>query len=229
MSSSIILTEYLDFALNLARKAGEKLIQWQTKGFDVVIKSTHFGSMQDFVTDADNEIEKYIFNQLQQCFPDHQFIGEESDANLMTRLQSNRPTWIVDPIDGTTNFAHLFPWSCVSISLAIDQQIVLGVTNCPGLKRIYHAIKNGGAYCNGLPISVSSTVDQLSKAMIQTGIPIGYTPPEFPANYAADLFDTIIWPSAAFRCVGSCCLALCLVADGSIDASFMIKIKIWDM
>ncbi|KAH7636623.1 inositol monophosphatase 1 [Dermatophagoides farinae] len=228
-SSSSLLKEYLDFAINLARQAGQKLIQWQTNGFDVMEKGIHFGSMKDLVTDADAGIENFIFTQLRHRFPDHDFLGEESDGNQMNCLESNRPTWIVDPIDGTTNFTHLFPWSCVSISLAIDQEIVLGVTYCTGQERLYHAIKNGGAFCNGYPIRVSSNVEKLSEAMIQTGIPIGYTPAEFPVNFSSDLFNTIIWPSKAFRCVGSCCMALCMVADGSIDASFMIKIKIWDM
>lgn len=216
------LDEYVSVAIDLAKQAGQMILEWHRKGsFEVNIKS----SERDLVTEADIQIERFIFDSLKQRYPDHKFIGEESVAGSQNTLTTNEPTWIVDPIDGTMNFAHFSPWCSVSIGLAIEKQLVLGVIDCPHLRRTYSAIKNGGAYCNGRPIRVSS-IRTVEKALIESDLPIGS---KQHSGSARQLFDAIHWKCQGFRSIGSCCVSMCLVADGSADCYFMMGLKIWDM
>ncbi|OTF72417.1 hypothetical protein BLA29_001252 [Euroglyphus maynei] len=218
------LDEYLDVAIDLAKQAGQMIIEWHRKGsFEVNIKS----NIKDLVTEVDVKIERFIFDALKQRYPEHRFIGEESVDGSNAHLTWDEPTWIVDPIDGTMNFAHFSPWCSVSIGLAIKQKLVLGVIDCPHLGRTYSAIKNGGAHCNGKPIRVSS-INELEKALIQSDLPFGSSHSKFQ-NYTTKLFDSIHWKCQGFRSVGSCCVSLCLVAEGAADAYFMHGLKIWDM
>lgn len=233
------LHEYEQTAIELARKAGQMMIDFNEKAHLLVeIKS----SRVDLVTEADKAIEKFIFDELKKRYPDHDFIGEESVGTSKV-LTSDVPTWIVDPIDGeclfaqklshyhssfdhsqsgTMNFVHHFPFCCVSIGLAINQQMSVGVIYAPFLGKLYTAIKGEGAKCDGTSIRVSKFAKTLDQSLLLNEDKIS----RFPGK--TQLFD-LLWKCQAVRYIGSACLCLCLIADGAADVYFQIGLCIWDM
>lgn len=119
----------------------------------------------DFVTETDQEVERLLIEGLSKAFPDHKFIGEESVAGGARCTLTEAPTWIIDPVDGTMNFVHSFPHSCISIALFIDKLPVIGIVYNPMLNQLFTAQKGKGAYLNGEKISVSGT-SELGDALI---------------------------------------------------------------
>ncbi len=118
----------------------------------------------------DKDAEEAIINALRQAFPDHCFIGEESSATQgYTSVLTDAPTWCIDPLDGTTNFVHRFPFVCTCIGLVINKEPVLGVVYNPVLGEMFSAIKGRGAMCNGGEIRVSEA-DDPGSALIATEV-----------------------------------------------------------
>lgn len=109
----------------------------------------------DLVTETDQQIEKLLIDSLSKQFPDHKFIGEESVAEGSQCSLTNCPTWIIDPIDGTMNFVHSFPHSCISIALFVNQKPSIGIIYNPVLNQLFTARKGKGAFLNGERITVS--------------------------------------------------------------------------
>lgn len=119
----------------------------------------------DFVTETDQEVEKLLIDNLSKEFPDHLFIGEESVANGAQCNFTDKPTWIIDPIDGTMNFVHSFPHSCISIALFINKEPEIGIVYNPVLEQLFTARRGKGAFLNGKRIHVSGT-NKLGDALI---------------------------------------------------------------
>jgi inositol-phosphate phosphatase/L-galactose 1-phosphate phosphatase len=143
-------------ATTIALKAGEK-IRAATENKEKNITNKGDIDLHDFVTQTDKDNEKLIFDHLRSSFPSYLFIGEESSADTGSiPVLTDQPTWIVDPIDGTTNFVHSFPFSCVSIGLVVNKVVVVGVVYDPKADEMFVAIKGFGAYLNKTKISVSS-------------------------------------------------------------------------
>src|SRR5947209_10961653 len=159
------LEEYLDAATQAARRAAEVLRDWQ-KRFGVQEKGRF-----DLVTDADLASEKVIRDYLADRFPGHEFLGEEAQAHGVTRPKPDAPaTWIVDPLDGTTNYVHGCPFFCVSVALALAGELVVGVVHDPSLGEVFRAGRGLGAWLNEQRIQPSS-VQRLDKALLATGFP----------------------------------------------------------
>jgi fructose-1,6-bisphosphatase/inositol monophosphatase family enzyme len=129
------LREYLDVAVNLSRSAG--LMMTQTSGRNTKVEQK--SSFADLVTETDKAIEEFVFSELRRQYPNHRFVGEESTTSKVD--WTNDPTWIIDPIDGTMNFYHQFPFCCISIGLTINKEIVMGVVYSPFLDKLYTAAK----------------------------------------------------------------------------------------
>eukprot|EP01041_Mallomonas_annulata_P011185 gene11185-23372_t len=122
----------------------------------------------DFVTETDKNNEILIFNALRKNFPSHVLIGEESCSdNKAIPPLTKEPTWIVDPVDGTTNFVHNFPFSCVSIGFVVNGIATIGVVYSPSTKELFQGIKGHGAFLNGQQIHVSS-IKTIKDAIIMT-------------------------------------------------------------
>jgi myo-inositol-1(or 4)-monophosphatase len=209
------LTSELEIALSAARRAGEVL----RAGFGVEHSITYKGEV-DLVTEIDEQAERVIREELLGTFPSYGMLAEEGGE-----LAGDDDTrWIVDPLDGTTNYAHRLPIFCVSIALERDGEVVLGVVHDPMHEETFVAEQGRGATLNGEPIKVSDT-DELIRALIATGFP--YDRAEMPE--ALELFGRFAATTQGMRRLGSAALDLCYVAAGRIDGYYERGIWPWDL
>jgi len=209
------MREITDFALYLARKAGSLLAQKFTRHNPVYYKGTI-----DLVTEADRMSEEMILAEIARHFPDHGVLSEESkEKNGRDPMR-----WIVDPLDGTTNYAHGFPFFCVSIALEKDGVVVLGVVYDPVRDDLFEASLGKGARLNGKELRVSS-VDDLSRSLLATGFP--YDIRESPDNNL-NFFNAMAVKAQAIRRAGAAALDLAYLAAGRFDGFWELKLKPWD-
>jgi myo-inositol-1(or 4)-monophosphatase len=176
----------------------------------------------DLVTAADLEAERMFRACIAARFPGHQVIGEE-DAGPTSG--PSRYRWIIDPVDGTTNFAHGLALFCVSIALEIDRELAVGVVYDPINDELFTAERGGGARLNGAPMAVSS-VATLVDAMLVTGFP--YTVRE-ERRKQVNVFAAFLGEAQAVRRLGSAALDLCYVAAGRFDGYWEEKVHPWDL
>ena len=203
-------------AIEAARSAGDIL----RRRIDSIREVRH-KSAYDLVTDVDVQSEHEVSSALRAAFPTHSILGEEGG----TRPGSDpRYRWIIDPLDGTTNYAHGFPFFCVSIGLEYEGEMILGVAYAPSLDELYVAEAGGGATLNDQPMRVSST-GELPLALLATGFP--YDRSEFPR--ALRSFEALSLASQAVRRAGSAVLDLCYVACGRLDGYWEHHVQPWDV
>jgi myo-inositol-1(or 4)-monophosphatase len=208
--------EFLDPAWDAARAAGTLILDnWQRPK-----KIDHKGAI-DLVTSVDRESERIIVDILQRNFPDHGILAEEETDQ---RSSLSRYLWIIDPLDGTTNFAHSYPQFCVSIALQYDGEIVLGLVYDPIRDECFRAVQGQGATLNQTPIH-SSESSQLDKSLLATGFPYDRRD---NANFYLTLFKAFLISSQGLRLNGSAALDLCYVACGRLDGFWELKLKPWD-
>jgi myo-inositol-1(or 4)-monophosphatase len=208
--------KYLEAAKEAAGKAGRILRENIDKSSKVFFKGT-----VDLVTNFDNQSQKAIFEHLSSCFPGHDFLAEEG----LSKQGGAGYRWIIDPLDGTTNYAHNFPIICVSIALESKGEIVLGVVYDPLREEMFSAVKGKSAFLNEKEIKVSS-VDDLDKSLIATGFP--YDIRVSDVNNIGHFNNFLIRVQGIRRC-GSAALDLCYVACGRFDGFWELKLKPWDM
>jgi myo-inositol-1(or 4)-monophosphatase len=185
------------------------------------IKEVRHKSVADIVTDVDVLSEQLIRRTILEAFPTHSILGEEGGNR-----EGSDPTyrWIVDPLDGTTNYAHGFPFFCVSIALEANGRTEVGVVYAPYLNELFVASRGGGATLNDQPIRVSR-VDNLPGALLATGFP--YSRERF--HRALRTFEVLSLRAQAVRRAGSAALDLCYVACGRFDAYWEHVISAWDV
>ncbi|ORY31246.1 hypothetical protein BCR39DRAFT_527101 [Naematelia encephala] len=232
--SDLDLDSILAFAIKLAHEAGEMMRQGQAKRFIEATGEVEKLNSVDLVTEVDKAVEAFITNKIKQTYPDHEFIGEET---YVGQKVTGAPTWIVDPIDGTTNFIHGFPMSCTSIGLAVNEVPVLGVIYNPFLDELYSAAKGRGAYLNQkikLPLTgTPKPLASLGQALI--GIEFGSTrmPPAITAKNKTyetlskhrDVGGKMVH---SLRATGSAALNACYIATGGLDIYWEIGPWPWD-
>lgn len=178
----------------------------------------------DLVTAADVAAERGFRELIGRRFPDHSVLGEEG-ANGAPARSTTRCRWIVDPLDGTTNFAHGLALFCVSIALEIDGRIELGVVYDPIGDELFTAERGGGARLNGTPIAVSGR-SALLDGLLCTGFP--YSVRERPERQV-EVFAAFLGKARAVRRLGSAALDLCYVAAGRFDGFWELHLHPWDM
>lgn len=210
------MDKYLKEAEAIAQKAGEML----RENIDASARIFFKGAV-DLVTNFDNRAQKMIFNHLSASFPDHDFWAEEG----LSKEKGKDFRWIIDPLDGTTNYVHSLPIFCVSIALEKRGKVVLGVVYDPMREEMFSAVKKRGAFLNGKRIRVSS-VDDLDKSLVATGFP--YDLRESDVNNV-DHFNNFLIRVQAIRRCGSAAMDLCYVACGRFDGFWELKLKPWDM
>eukprot|EP01023_Acetabularia_acetabulum_P059163 TRINITY_DN7104_c0_g1_i1.p1 TRINITY_DN7104_c0_g1~~TRINITY_DN7104_c0_g1_i1.p1 ORF type:complete len:309 (-),score=53.21 TRINITY_DN7104_c0_g1_i1:227-1153(-) len=206
---------YLTVALEAAKEAGIIIKDAYNKSKNVMNKGA-----VDLVTESDQQCEKIIAEKLRSAFPDHLFIGEEGSAEQgHTDTLTDAPTWMVDPIDGTTNFVHKYPFVCVCIGLYVGGEGVVGVVYNPVLDELFSACKGQGAFLNGEPISVSSE-EKIGKALVATEL--GVTRDQETIEAVYDRIRNLTMQVRSIRCCGSCAMNICGVACGRLDAFYEI-------
>ncbi len=188
----------------------------------------HFGSatieykgVVDLVTNADREAERVIISHIKESFPDHAIVAEESG----TAETGHAVRWYIDPIDGTTNYAHGLPIFAVSIGVAVDDEMSVGVVYNPAFNEKYAAVRGSGATLNGKRLDVSRT-PELDRSLLATGFP--YSVRETRLNNM-DHFERFILQAQAVRRLGSAALDLAFVARGSFDGYWEVEVKPWDV
>ncbi|CAN6479112.1 unnamed protein product [Victoria cruziana] len=200
---------YLTEAIEAAKGAGDVI----RKGFYQSKHVEHKGQV-DLVTETDKACEELIFNHLKKHFPDHKFIGEETSASLGTADLTDDPTWMVDPLDGTTNFVHGFPFLCVSIGLTIGKVPTVGVVYNPIMDELFTAVHGQGAFLNGKPIKASSQTE-LVRALLATEV--GTKRDQVTVDATTNRINKMLFEVRSLRMSGSCALNLCGVACGRLD------------
>ncbi|CAN4089982.1 unnamed protein product [Withania somnifera] len=208
------LEEFLAIAVDAAKRAGEII----HKGFYEVKHVVHKGQV-DLVTETDKTCEDLIFNHLKQHFPSHKFIGEETSAAIGDFELTDEPTWIVDPVDGTTNFVHGFPSVCVSIGLTIRKIPTVGVVYDPIIDELFTGIDGKGAFLNGKPIKISSQ-SELVKSLL--GTEVGTTRDNLTVEATTRRINNLLFKVRSLRMCGSCALDLCWVACGRLELFYLI-------
>lgn len=210
--------QLLDTALSLAAAAGEVLMGGLGRSFVIETKSQE----TDLVTKYDREAEAVIVEGLRARYPRHRILAEEGGERPGDR---DAPLWIIDPLDGTTNFAHGLPLFSVSIACVVGGSARVGVVYAPALGFRFAAVRGGGATCNGRPIGVSQTA-ALDSALLTTGFP--YDRRTSPENNLAQ-FVSLKKRARGIRRLGSAALDLSLVAAGKFDGYWEMKLKPWDI
>ncbi len=203
---------------DVARAAGRFIAQERTV---FTASQIEYKGLHDLVSYVDKEAERMIIDELQQLLPESGFIAEEGTAGYTNEQYA----WIIDPLDGTTNFIQGIPVYSVSIGLLYNNQLVVGVVYEVGQQECFYAWKGGGAYLNGSPISVSTQVD-MHRCLLATGFP--YT--EF--NQLDAYLDFLKWAmrnSRGVRRIGSAAVDLAYVACGRFDAFWEYDLKPWDV
>lgn len=204
-------------AVDVAREAGEMLLHRARGRRDVEFK----GEI-DLVTDADYASEKIIVDAIREACPDDLIIAEEGRG--ADAPGGSRRTWLIDPLDGTTNYAHRFPIWAVSIALMVEGQLEVGVVYVPPLDEMYVAVRGEGAFLNDEPITVSSTQD-LGHAMLASGF--AYNPERRVENLP--LWGAFVRRSRAVRRAGAAAYDLCCVAAGRYDGYWERETSAWDV
>jgi len=210
------MNELLNFAIHCALESGKI----QRKYFEKNINIRHKGET-DLVTDVDMACQEKIIGLIRKAFPDDDIISEEKKNDF--NGEKNR--WIIDPLDGTTNYAHGYPFFCTSIAYEEAGQITYGVVYNPIFNELFFGRKGAGAYLNGEKISVS-LVGDLKQSLLSTGFP--YNIATIKENNV-DNFLNFLFKAQAVRRDGSAALNLCYVACGRFDAFWEMSLNSWDM
>ena len=208
----------LNIAVRAARKAGSIITRAALDGGGFEVRSKR---QNDFVTRVDHAAEAAILEVVRKAYPDHAVLAEESGA-AEGRAEYQ---WIIDPLDGTTNFIHGFPQYCVSIAIRRRDELAHGVVYDPNRNELFTASKGSGAYLNDRRIRVSKCV-RLGDALVGTGFP-------FREGARIDLYSNqlknIMQKTAGVRRAGAAALDLCYVACGRLDAFWELGLSPWDM
>jgi len=203
--------------LNKAVRAGaNELRSFFNEKFTISNKE----GINNLVTEADHAAEKAILDVIKKDFPGHYILSEEAGEII----QDSNYKWIIDPIDGTVNFAHGIPLCCVSIALEHEGEIILGAVFNPNMDELYFAEKGNGALLNEKKISVSEQTEVI-RACLVTGFP--YTYLDMP-NGPLQVFERLIRKGIPVRRLGSAAIDLCWVAAGRFDGFYEHKLEAWD-
>jgi myo-inositol-1(or 4)-monophosphatase len=209
--------KFLDTAVKAARLAGQVILDNLGK---ISKKDISLKRASDFVTSVDKKSERVIIDTVKENFPDHLFLAEES----LKECGKEAYRWIIDPLDGTTNYIHGYPVFSTSIALEYKGEIILGVTFDPLKGELFHSEKGKGAFLNGKQVEVSDV--DLKESLITTGFP--FRKKEMTDSYLK-LFKNIFFKVSDLRRAGSAALDLAYLACGRCDGFFELGLSPWDI
>jgi myo-inositol-1(or 4)-monophosphatase len=207
----------LQTAVDAARQAAKVLADWRAR-FTVREKGR-----ADLVTEADEAAQSAVQSVIQAHFPDHGFLGEEGSVYAAPSADGP-PTWIVDPIDGTTNYVHDLPCYAISIALWSAGELVLGVVYDPTRDEMFHAVKGHGAWLGDRRLRVTETAD-----LGQTLLTVGFPPDQRGHELQLDRWKRLALRTRGLRRTGSTAINLAYVAAGRFDAFWADGLKAWDV
>ncbi|HEY3276764.1 MAG TPA: inositol monophosphatase family protein [Syntrophorhabdaceae bacterium] len=210
------MDKLLEFAIDLAYESGNIQRDFYGKRFEI----RHKGEI-NLVTEVDIACQERIIALISEKFPDDEVIAEEK-ANS---FDGKKNRWIVDPLDGTTNYAHGYPFFCTSIGYEVDGEIIVGVVYNPVFRELFYARKGQGAFFNGDPIHVSAIAD-LRQSLVCTGFPYDMA---VKGRNNIDHFTNFLFASQAVRRDGSAALNLGYIAAGRFDGYWELKLHPWDV
>lgn len=214
------MSDALDFAMDTARQAGGLLCELYHQHHTIHYKSSDI----DVVTEADLAADQLLVGAIQERFPEHAILSEEGAGDLGQEVDGIQDLWLVDPLDGTVNYAHGHPMWGVSLALAQHGRVVMGVTYDPLRDEMFWAEQGEGAWCNGRKMQVSG-LNRLRNALVATGFP--YTRATVADNNLAE-FGAIMPRVQGVRRGGSAVLDLAYLADGRLDAYWEKRLSPWD-
>lgn len=200
-------------------KGGEMILAAFGGGFKISEKE----GINNLVTEVDQAVEKTVTGMILADFPEHFILGEEYRSE---RPEAAQYLWILDPIDGTVNFAHGIPLCCISLALLHNDELILGAVYNPMMDEFFFAEKGAGATLNGEPIRVSSKSD-FSHACLVTGFPYVWNEGDGP--HPVDVFGHFVKQGLPIRRLGSAALDLCWVAAGRFDGFWEYNLSPWDI
>lgn len=212
------MPDFRAVAVAAAQQAGKLIADAYRTDFRVDYKQ---GATTNLVTEVDRRSEAAIIEALSKAFPDHRILAEEGGEGSQ---KESSYKWIVDPLDGTTNFAHGFPAFCVSIGLEVEGRVALGVVYDPLRQELFEAEAGKGAFLNGERLRVSRAA-ALDKALLVTGF--AYDQEGRRSNL--DHFSRFAMRAQGIRRTGSAAIDLCYVASGRIDGFWELKLFPWDV
>lgn len=201
----------------IAKTAGNIIREAYRKNFDIELKTNE----SNLVTTIDKEAEKTIIDFIKKEYPTHAIIAEESGS----QKNFSEYTWVIDPLDGTTNFAHGLPIFSVSIGVQKFNDTICGVVYDIMQDKIYTAVKGKGSFCNGRKLNVNNN-SNLRRSLLVTGFP--YDIDENP-NSAIQRFNRMLVVSRGIRRLGSAAIDFCYVADGIFDGFWEVHLNPWDL
>jgi len=207
----------LDFITPICLEAGKIL----NKNFGQIQYIKDKSNAIDLCTNADIESEKFITESILNEYPDHSIVAEEGHE----KLTNSDYRWVIDPLDGTTNYVHNLPIFSISIGLQYKETTVLGIVYNPAADKLFYALQNRGAFLNNTRISVSSS-NTLSKSVLATGFP--YTHDTY-YNTSFSIFKDFYDKTQGLRRLGVASLDLCFVAMGRFDGFYEFNLKPWDI
>ncbi|KDN52359.1 hypothetical protein K437DRAFT_220774 [Tilletiaria anomala UBC 951] len=239
--SELNLQEVLDFAIDLAKKAGKAISDGQAKRFTEGTAAETKKNSADLLTEVDQATEKLVKEAITAKYPDHAFIGEESAQGSESVPEGG--CWIVDPIDGTTNFVHGFPYCCISIGFTYKKEPVMGVIYAPFLDHLYYALQGHGAYLvtaqapepRRLPLAKPTPLPSMRQAVVAM---------EWGSDRRSEILEAKLQSFRrlcgdpedveggkmvqGIRSIGSAALVSASIAAGSIDVYYEIGTWSWD-
>ena len=202
--------------LKAARAGAGEILRFFNSDFII----HHKVGVNNLVTEADHASETAIISVIKAQFPEHHILAEEAGE----MAQDSEYKWIIDPIDGTVNFAHGIPLNCVSIGIEHQGEMVMAAVYNPHLNEFFFAEKGKGATLNDQPIRVSSQTE-VAKSCLVTGFPYTYRDTK---NSPLDVFEQFIRKGVPVRRLGSAAIDLCWVACGRFDGFYEHKLEAWD-
>lgn len=215
------LDKCYNFVMGLVRLGGDLIATRFQQNKHIKQKSCD----ADLVTETDQEVEKTIIAALAKEFPHHKFIGEEQTAAGKRAELTDSPTWIIDPIDGTMNFVHGYPHSCIAVAFLVNKETEISIIYNPMLKQLFTARRGQGAYLNGKRIHVSGQ-KELSKSLVITEF--GLARDQKKTLNTIENFRKIYQHSQGIRSLGTAALNLAMVALGAVDVNYEFGIHAWD-
>jgi len=210
-------TNVLNFAIQTAKGAGTILMEH----FGKIASYEHKSTPIDLLTIADTQSEAFILNEIKSTFSDHHIIAEESASDV----NNSDYRWVIDPLDGTTNFVHCLPIFAVSIGLQYKNETITGVVYNPAADKCFWAEKNKGAFINGEAIHTTS-INTLSNSLLVTGFPYIH---DDRWSKGFELFKSMYSKTQGVRRLGAASLDFCFVAMGRFEGFWEFGLQPWDV